>query len=599
NLTNNAIKHIDASVIFRDSERNLEELYLDFNKVRILTNRCFGTLFKLQLISFRSNPLALLSDISFYGSATLKTVASTRAYLCCIVPAKITTCSPTPDLDSASSCENILAHISLRLAVWIMGIAAFIGNILVIAVHRTNGNQRMSKATELVFSNLALSDFLMSLYLFIIGAADVIYRDRYAQHAEEWLSSPACFIASFLISTSSLMSVIMMLFISIDRYAITANPFASSDERYKRTKIALIVGWLLTCTFVGIPNIMSINQIGDRRLHEFSSICSPSNLSETFFSAWTFTFVIIQLFSWTTTLIVYAMLLVSVRKTQRSVRSSAQSRNFAIAIRLSLILITDLIAWLPVYVISAMAIIQGRLNIFTLQFAVILAIPLNSAINPYIYTATGTACFNRLVTKRSKRKSVQSILGQGTDMSTFVSSGTFAKRGRTGRNVTQANTLIQENRNTTGLKAINTYSYIYNDDDNSTLKQTVSEKADLNENNIIESDSDCLCTDSPKRSHIAPSDISDEAVATINNVDSLIDRNCENQLINDENDLLRHSSDINTCNDDVRDTEGVTNLAFNSSEGSNTAGSEINGHKFLSNEENTNSQSIDSNQSFE
>ncbi|EDV19540.1 uncharacterized protein TRIADDRAFT_33371, partial [Trichoplax adhaerens] len=301
-----------------------------------------------------------------------------------------------PDLDSASSCENILAHISLRLAVWIMGIAAFIGNILVIAVHRTNGNQRMSKATELVFSNLALSDFLMSLYLFIIGAADVIYRDRYAQHAEEWLSSPACFIASFLISTSSLMSVIMMLFISIDRYAITANPFASSDERYKRTKIALIVGWLLTCTFVGIPIIMSINQIGDRRLHEFSSICSPSNLSETFFSAWTFTFVIIQLFSWTTTLIVYAMLLVSVRKTQRSVRSSAQSRNFAIAIRLSLILITDLIAWLPVYVISAMAIIQGRLNIFTLQFAVILAIPLNSAINPYIYTATGTACFNRL-----------------------------------------------------------------------------------------------------------------------------------------------------------------------------------------------------------
>ncbi|EDV27295.1 uncharacterized protein TRIADDRAFT_21335, partial [Trichoplax adhaerens] len=301
-----------------------------------------------------------------------------------------------PDLDSASSCENILAHTSLQLAVWIMGIAAFIGNILVIVMHRTSNDQKMTKATELVFSNLALSDFLMSLYLFIIGVADLMYRDRYAQYAEEWLSSPACFIASFLICTSSLMSVIMMLFISIDRYTITANPFASSDGRYKRTKIALILGWLLTCTFVGVPTIMGINQIGDRRLHEFSSICSPSNLNNPFYAGWTFSFVIIQLICWIITLIAYVMLVISVSKTQRSVRSSAQSRNSAIAIRLSLILITDLIAWLPIYIVSAITIIQGRLNVFTLQFAIILAIPLNSAINPYIYTATGTACFNRL-----------------------------------------------------------------------------------------------------------------------------------------------------------------------------------------------------------
>ncbi|EDV19539.1 uncharacterized protein TRIADDRAFT_33357, partial [Trichoplax adhaerens] len=334
------------------------------------------------------NSLTSLSPGMFQGLQNLRYLASTRAYLCCIVPAKITTCSPTPDLDSASSCENILAHISLRLAVWIMGIASFIGNILVVTLHHTNNNQKMSKATELVFSNLALSDFLMSIYLFIIGVADVIYRDRYSQYAEEWLSSPACFIASFLISTSSLMSVIMMLFISIDRYLITANPFASLDGRYKRTKIALIVGWILACTFISIPVIMGTNQIGDRRLHEFSSICSPSNLSDKFYAGWVLAFVIIQFLCWAATLIVYVLLIISVSKTQQSVRSSAQSRNFTIAIRLSIILVTDLIAWLPVYVISAMTIIQGKLNIFTLQFAIILAVPLNSAINPYIYTAT-------------------------------------------------------------------------------------------------------------------------------------------------------------------------------------------------------------------
>ncbi|EDV27297.1 uncharacterized protein TRIADDRAFT_20600, partial [Trichoplax adhaerens] len=301
-----------------------------------------------------------------------------------------------PDLDSASSCENILAHTSLQLAVWIMALAAFIGNILVIANNRSNKNRKISKATELVFTNLAISDFLMSLYLIIIGIGDFVYRDRYAQYSEEWLRSPACVVASFLICTSSLMSVLMMLFIGIDRYSIASNPFLASDTRYKRTKISLLLGWLLTSIFVGIPISMGIDEPGDRRLYQFSSICTPSNLSNNFYAGWTIAFVVLQLVCWMLTLTLYLKLVATVNKTQRSVRSSAQSRSFAVAIRISLILITDLMAWLPVYVISVMSIIQGTLNVFILQFAVILAIPLNSAINPYIYTATGTACFNRL-----------------------------------------------------------------------------------------------------------------------------------------------------------------------------------------------------------
>ncbi|RDD42299.1 Relaxin receptor 2 [Trichoplax sp. H2] len=387
---------------------NLLQLYLDFNNVRILTNRCLRVLSKLQLLSIKSNPMATITESSFYGSSALSAIASTRPYLCCIVPAKITTCSPVPDLDSASSCENILAHTSLKLSVWIMAIAAFIGNILVIVTNRSNKMKKTSKSTELVFNSLALSDFLMSIYLIIIGVNDQIYNDRYAQYAEEWLKSPACIIASFLISTSSMMSVIMMLLISIDRYSITVNPFTASHVRFKRTKIALGLGWSVTCIYVAIPVIMSINQPADLRLYQFSFICSPSNLSHRFYATWTLSFVLIQLISWIITLVIYVLLLREVSKTRRSIRSNAQSRNGTIAIRLSLILVTDLAAWLPIYVISALGIIQGSINVFILQFAVILAIPLNSAINPYIYTATGTASFNRLVAFISKKMSSSS-----------------------------------------------------------------------------------------------------------------------------------------------------------------------------------------------
>ncbi|EDV25058.1 uncharacterized protein TRIADDRAFT_12560, partial [Trichoplax adhaerens] len=358
---------------------------LTSNEIHYMEINAFTGLNKLEKLNINDNRLEYIKPNTFNSTINLKELASTRPYLCCIVPAKITTCSPVPDLDSASSCENILVHTSLKLSVWIMAIAAFIGNILVIVTNRSNKMKKTSKSTELVFNSLALSDFLMSTYLIIIGVNDQIYNDRYAQYAEEWLKSPACIIASFLISTSSMMSVIMMLLISIDRYSITVNPFTASHVRFKRTKIALGLGWSVTCIYVAIPVIMSINQPADLRLYQFSFICSPSNLSHRFYATWTLSFVLIQLISWIITLVIYVLLLREVSKTRRSIRSNAQSRNGTIAIRLSLILVTDLAAWLPIYVISALGIIQGSINVFILQFAVILAIPLNSAINPYIY----------------------------------------------------------------------------------------------------------------------------------------------------------------------------------------------------------------------
>ncbi|RDD38172.1 G-protein coupled receptor GRL101-like protein, partial [Trichoplax sp. H2] len=508
-LNNNYIKTIDASAIFRDSDSNLRELHLANNKISNFTNpnkvqfialrllnltrnrlanicgrsELLGVASNLLEISIKSNPLVTLQDISFYGSTTLGSVASTRAYLCCIVPAKVTTCSPAPDLDSASSCENILAHSSLQLAVWIMALAAFIGNILVIANNRSNKNRKISKATELVFTNLAISDFLMSLYLIIIGIGDFVYRDRYAQYSEEWLRSPACVVASFLICTSSLMSVLMMLFIGIDRYSIASNPFLASDTRYKRTKISLLLGWLLTSIFVGIPISIGIDEPGDRRLYQFSSICTPSNLSNNFYAGWTIAFVVLQLVCWMLTLTLYLKLVATVNKTQRSVRSSAQSRSFAVAIRISLILITDLMAWLPVYVISVMSIIQGTLNVFILQFAVILAIPLNSAINPYIYTATGTACFNRL-TSTNKSKSVYSSTTRNISMHQNSTYGNKQKRTRVAP-FSKYETIINEDVGDSTSKAINDgYQAEPNQINNSTTIRTANQKTKISCNEI-------------------------------------------------------------------------------------------------------------------
>ena len=56
-----------------------------------------------------------------------------------------------------------------------MAIAAFTGNILVIVVNHCMKDRQMSKTTGLVFSNLAITDFLMSIYLFIISQLAILF----------------------------------------------------------------------------------------------------------------------------------------------------------------------------------------------------------------------------------------------------------------------------------------------------------------------------------------------------------------------------------------------------------------------------------------
>lgn len=319
--------------------------------------------------------------------------------LCCIVPAKIVTCSPISEHGFASNCDHMLSYISLRIGIWMMAIAAFTGNILVIFINHSGKDHSISKSTRLVFSNLAVADFLMSIYLFIIAFSDISYHDKYAIYVMQWFNSIPCAIATTLVFTSSFMSAFMMLLISVDRYLITSNPFSSSDTRQKWIIIAIISGWLLAFTIVIIPILLKRNSLGIFYYLSGTSNCVLTSYTSSRFGPMPlFLLLLIVFIFWILTAIFYIMLLKSVYKSTHSIRSNVPSRNCAIAMRVSLIFITNLISWLPLYATILLSILYFRgIDIIMLQFTFMVAFPLNSAINPYIYTATGTICFKRLL----------------------------------------------------------------------------------------------------------------------------------------------------------------------------------------------------------
>ncbi|EDV27771.1 uncharacterized protein TRIADDRAFT_53796 [Trichoplax adhaerens] len=389
-LNNNFIKEFDVEDFFSGSDSNLLELNISDNSI---TNFCDNAWQKfapkLRNVSLKANPLLTISEKSLYGPQQLSTVFTSRDYFCCLVPAKVTACEPII-VESLTSCQNLLSHLSLRLYIWIIGGLAFIGNLLVLRLHWIKRHSSRSKGTsQLLIINLAVSDFLMSIYLLIIAISDQIHVNNYGVRAESWLRSPICALAFFLGSLSSIMSVISILLISVDLYFRCTNPFNYQNRncRSEKFKVTVIILWLICIIFVAIPAVTSTNAAGNDRIYKYSSICMPSNVEDAFYRSWITIATVCMVCIWLTTCILYALVLLKVHQSSQSVHKSAQLDR-KLARKLFLILFTDLISWLPYYILIFKVILTGRIDIFTLKFVIILTLPMNSALNPYLYSFT-------------------------------------------------------------------------------------------------------------------------------------------------------------------------------------------------------------------
>ncbi|GFY79607.1 g-protein coupled receptor GRL101 [Trichonephila inaurata madagascariensis] len=109
----------------------------------------------------------------------------------------------------------------LRICVWLVAGLAGLGNICVII------GRALQKETNRVHSfyikHLAIADFLMSLYLFVIAGHDAAYRGEYIHHDASWRHSWKCSLAGILCTLSSEASIFMLMIITTDRNCAAEN----------------------------------------------------------------------------------------------------------------------------------------------------------------------------------------------------------------------------------------------------------------------------------------------------------------------------------------------------------------------------------------
>ena len=416
----------------------LERLSIAFNRLSFLPFNIFEDLHSLVLLDLSGNRLqtipqighmTLLSKIDLFGNPLTKitknmfsrvrnttSIFVDQPEVCICYLNGSDTCFNTIKPSPYLTCDQLLNLTALSVFIWIIGCSAIIGNIFVLWWKRFK--QRVeNKVQSLLLSNLAMSDLVMGIYMIIIAFADVYYGQYFPMNAESWRSSILCRIAGTLAITSSEASVLFVTFISIDRCITIKFPYSIHKLRVKSTRLISALVWAFSLTLgltasilagrssdfydnshvcIGLP----LAQVIYHKTHtieapnidfwkdaETVEVIESSNQSPgLYFSV--AVFIAFNMFCFLLILACYIGLIRAVSKTSsEAFRQREMAEEIRMTLKVSAIVLTDFFCWFPICLMGALVQI-GLIALPNTVFAwaVTFILPINSAINPFLYT---------------------------------------------------------------------------------------------------------------------------------------------------------------------------------------------------------------------
>ena len=435
-IHHNTIHSLPVGVF--DHCKKLKFVNFSTNSINIIGRAVFSDT-DVQTVDLRSNDLHLVTKSSFTKLQDY-TVLVDESATCCFAD-KVTCISENPR-PVYLTCRRLLDGTLLQMCMWSLGLFISALNILVFCVRCLRNQSR--KIQELLILHLSLSDFLMGVNMLILAAADVIYGDYFPSYSDQWRNGPICKVASALSILSSELSVFFITIISFDRFQGVKYPFSSKRLRPKSAKICITVIWcfglilsVVPTAFSGVfPDVYEVSEVcvgipivkrpvalandssvgilvNDTKIgYDYYYIDMTGNfyynyiienIEQLMLSSYAFSrivgykvatyfslivFIGLNLVCFGLVAFFYVQIFIYARKTsQRAGRKSDEKQEIRRAMKMSVIVLTDFCTWVPLLVVCILA--QSNVinvNPLTYAWTVAFILPINSAINPFLYT---------------------------------------------------------------------------------------------------------------------------------------------------------------------------------------------------------------------
>ncbi|XP_042681074.1 relaxin receptor 1-like isoform X3 [Centrocercus urophasianus] len=363
----------------------LQQLNISYNPLKEICPSQFESLPQLLSLSLEGLEIPNIHNVTFRGLSNLSHIYFKKFQYCSSAP-HVRSCKP--NTDGISSFEHLLANIILRVFVWVIACITCLGNLCVICMRSCVVTE--SSAHTMAIKSLCCADGLMGIYLFVIGAFDLKYAGEYNRHAQGWMASVPCQLVGSLAMLSSEVSVLLLTYMTLEKYYSIVFPFSYRRASRKQTASVLAAIWLLGLSLSVVPlcckesfgNYYGRNGVCFPLQSELGERPSARGFSTTIYLG-------LNLAAFITIVFAYTGMFYSIRITTcRTAESSVCPREVAIAKRFFFIVFTDALCWIPIFLLKLLSLLQVEIPGTVTSWVVIFILPINSALNPILYTIT-------------------------------------------------------------------------------------------------------------------------------------------------------------------------------------------------------------------
>ncbi|KAH9500297.1 hypothetical protein Btru_073670 [Bulinus truncatus] len=391
------LSHTSVTSLPLNCFKNLTRLVmldLSYTKIHKFKNMGLPDNFQLDILMIEGLTMTEV-NVNFFKGLTVKTrLQSSDFKLCCpkILGDNIPTTKCLAPKDAISSCENIVRDRLKRILVWIVGLLTIAGNGIVLFYRVVwNREKIFQTAYGLFVTGLAVSDLLMGVYLMIIAVVDVVYADVYVVYDESWRMSILCHFSGFLSTLSSEISTFLIGLITLDRFISISYPFSAHDTSTSLKWKGFISTWAIGFVLALVPAV-----VPEWKIYSSNGLCLALPLDTVGFDkppGWEFSmvvYVILNFFLFLFIALGQVGIFMNVIKTRNlpSMKhcSERRTQDMNIAKKLAFVAVSDFLCWFPIGIMGILSLIGQEFDKETYAWMAVFVLPVNSALNPMIYT---------------------------------------------------------------------------------------------------------------------------------------------------------------------------------------------------------------------
>uniref|UniRef100_G1SEZ2 Leucine-rich repeat-containing G-protein coupled receptor 7 n=1 Tax=Oryctolagus cuniculus TaxID=9986 RepID=G1SEZ2_RABIT len=407
-LGSNKLENLPPHV-FKDL-KELSQLNLSHNPIQEIPANQFDYLVKLKSLSLEGIEIPDIQQRMFRPLMNLSHIYFKKFQYCGYAP-HVRSCKP--NTDGISSVENLLASILQRVFVWVVSAVTCFGNVFVICMRPYIRSENKLHALSII--SLCCADCLMGIYLFVIGAFDLKFRGEYNKHARVWMESIHCQLMGSLAILSTEVSVLLLTFLTLEKYICVVYPFRCLRPQKCRTITALLLIWMTGFLVAFTP---LSNKEFFRNFYGTNGVCFPlhsEDAESTGAQIYSVTiFLGVNLAAFLIIVFSYGSMFYSVHQsaiTATEIRTQVKREGGPGQALLLLFVFTDALCLDPHFC--------GTIT----SWVVIFILPINSALNPILYTLT-TRPFKEMIRQfwfdYRQRRSIDSKGSQKTCAPSFI-----------------------------------------------------------------------------------------------------------------------------------------------------------------------------------